>query len=128
MYKYTLQDTPSKDDPSSILTSLLFYCQSAIMVHSRKALLAALPMVAAYPWAMEASSNMRKRQQSIEPPAREPLFLSGRSNTSPLGAPVFDAEEQFVDVRQGSGHEFRSPTQGQVRGQCPGLNAASNHA
>ncbi|CAK1368314.1 Aromatic peroxygenase [Cercospora beticola] len=98
------------------------------MVHSRKALLVALPMAAAYPWAMEASSNMEKRQQSTEPPAREPLFLSGRPNTSPAGAAVFDAEDQFVDTRPGSGHEFQSPTAGQIRGQCPGLNAASNHA
>ncbi|PPJ58085.1 hypothetical protein CBER1_05299 [Cercospora berteroae] len=96
------------------------------MVHSRKALLAALPMAAAYPWAMEASSQMQKRQE-VEPPAREPLFLSGRSNTSPLGSPVFNAEEQFVDVGPGSGHEFQSPATGDIRGQCPGLNAASNH-
>ncbi|KAF2212834.1 hypothetical protein CERZMDRAFT_111854 [Cercospora zeae-maydis SCOH1-5] len=96
------------------------------MVQSRKALLSALPLAAAYPWAMEASQQLQKRQE-VEPPAREPLFLSGRSNTSPLGAPVFNAEDQFVDVSEGSGHEFQAPGPGDIRGQCPGLNAVANH-
>ncbi|KAL2067474.1 hypothetical protein VTL71DRAFT_1899 [Oculimacula yallundae] len=88
------------------------------------AFLAALPLVAAWPGVMEA--NERLQQKRAEPGPREPLFKSGRPNTSqqPL---TFNAEEQFVDVRPGSGHEFKAPVKGDLRGQCPGLNAAANH-
>lgn len=86
--------------------------------------LVALPLAAAWPGVMEANQRLQKR---VEPGPREPLFRSGRPNTSqpPLGG--FNAAEQFVDVRPGSGHEFRSPGTGDLRGQCPGLNAAANH-
>ncbi|KAH7330403.1 Chloroperoxidase [Rhexocercosporidium sp. MPI-PUGE-AT-0058] len=72
---------------------------------------------------MEANERLQKR---VEPEPRQSLFKSGRPNTSqpPLG---FNAAEQFVDVRPGSGHEFKSPATGDLRGQCPGLNAAANH-
>lgn len=72
---------------------------------------------------MDASANLEKR---VEPGPRQPTFLSGRPNTSqpPAG---FNAQDQFVDVRQGSGNEFQSPGPGDIRGQCPGLNAAANH-
>ncbi|USW57809.1 Putative chloroperoxidase [Septoria linicola] len=93
------------------------------MVQTRNVILSALPLAAAYPWAMEASSQIQKR---AEPEPRQPLFLSERPNTSQ--PPVtFDAEEQFVDVSEATGHEFRSPGTGDIRGQCPGLNAAANH-
>ena len=85
----------------------------------RNIILSALPLAAAYPWAMEASNNLQKR---VEPAPRQPNFLSGRSNTSPLGAVTFDAKEQYVDVTQGSGNEFVAPKTGDIRGQCPGLN------
>jgi len=85
-------------------------------------LLAALPLVAAYPEVMEMMQNVKRE----EPPPRSPLFLSGRPNTSqpPLR---FNAAEQYVNVMPGSGNEFQSPRQGDIRGQCPGLNAAANH-
>jgi len=93
------------------------------MVAKLSTLLAALPLAAAWPGVMEMNAKMQKR---AEPAPRAPLFKSGRPNT---GRPAagFNAQEQFVDVREGSGHEFRSPGQGDLRGQCPGLNAASNH-
>lgn len=94
------------------------------------ALLAALPLAAAYPWAMEVSQQMEKRQRTGPDgvPIRDPAFLSGRPNTGSTGLPLtFDAAEQFVDVRPGSANEFRSPGAGDLRGQCPGLNAAANH-
>lgn len=86
-------------------------------------LLAAVPFVAAYPWAMELNEQLHKR---AEPAPRNPIFLSGRPNTGnpPAG---FDAKAQFVNVTKGSGHEFVAPRNGDRRGQCPGLNAAANH-
>ena len=90
----------------------------------RSLLLAALPLVAAWPQVMEMNERMQRRD--VDPGPRSPLFLSKRPNTSqqPL---EFNAEEQFVNVTQGSGREFVAPTASDIRGQCPGLNAAANH-
>jgi hypothetical protein len=58
------------------------------------------------------------------PPVRQPVFVSGRSNTGAGNPnPPFNAAEQYVDVSEGSGHEFRAPGPNDLRGQCPGLNA-----
>ena len=38
---------------------------------------------------------------------------------------VFDAEEQLVSTT--GAHAYQSPTAGDIRGPCPGLNAAANH-
>ncbi|KAH7067630.1 hypothetical protein BKA63DRAFT_452533 [Paraphoma chrysanthemicola] len=93
------------------------------MIFKITALLAILPIVTAWPQVMEMNERLRKRE---EPPPRDPVFRSGRPNTGlpPLG---FNAREQFVNVTRGSGHEFASPGSGDIRGQCPGLNAAANH-
>ncbi|EAT80682.1 hypothetical protein HBI56_204320 [Parastagonospora nodorum] len=87
------------------------------------ALLALLPLAAAWPQVMEMNDRMKKRE---EPGPRAPVFKSGRPNTG-LPALTFNAQEQFINVTQGSGHEFVSPGSGDIRGQCPGLNAAANH-
>jgi len=69
---------------------------------------------------------MQNEKRDTEPAPRAPLFLSKRPNTSqpPAG---FNAQEQYVNVESGSGHEFVAPGNGDIRGQCPGLNAAANH-
>jgi len=41
--------------------------------------------------------------------------------------PIFDAKAQYVNVSKGSGHEFVPPSDGDLRGPCPGLNAFANH-
>jgi len=41
--------------------------------------------------------------------------------------PVFDAEAQYIDVTEGSGHEYVPPGPDDLRGPCPGLNALANH-
>ncbi|KAG4439488.1 hypothetical protein IFR05_005024 [Cadophora sp. M221] len=86
-------------------------------------LLAALPVVTAWPGVMEMNSQLQKR---VEPAPRDPLFLSNKPNTG-VPTTIFNAQEQFVDVRDGSRNPFRSPTTGDLRGQCPGLNAVANH-
>lgn len=102
------------------------------MVRTSALLTAALPMAAAFPWAMEASRAMELQQASEKrqdtsgegtiPPVRAPTFLSGRSNTgSGSPNPPFNAEEQYVDVTKGSGHEYVAPGRSDLRGQCPGL-------
>lgn len=91
------------------------------MVKAGALFLAALPYAAAWPEVMEMSDKMLAKR--VEPPARQPLFLSKRPNTSqpPAG---FNAEEQYVDVSPGSGHEFVAPGPSDLRGQCPGLNVS----
>lgn len=88
------------------------------MVKAGALFLAALPYAAAWPEVMQMNEKLVKR---VEPPARQPLFLSKRPNTSqpPAG---FNAEEQYVDVSEGSGHEWVAPGASDLRGQCPGLN------
>ncbi|KAH6716849.1 hypothetical protein BKA61DRAFT_572922 [Leptodontidium sp. MPI-SDFR-AT-0119] len=60
------------------------------------------------------------------PAPRDPHFLSNEPNTG-VQTTIFNAQEQFVDVRDGSNNPFRSPASGFLRGQCPGLNVAANH-
>jgi hypothetical protein len=86
-------------------------------------LVIALPLATAWPGVMEMNDEV---PEYIEPPYRGPAFKSGRPNTSlpPVG---FDAAEQYVNVKSGSGHEWESPKSGDIRGPCPGLNAAANH-
>jgi hypothetical protein len=94
------------------------------MVPRITTLLALLPLTAAWPQVMEMNERMKKRE---EPAPRAPVFKSGRPNTGLLPGLTFNAQEQFINVTQGSGHEFASPGSGDIRGQCPGLNAAANH-
>jgi hypothetical protein len=78
--------------------------------------LAALPIAAAWPQVLEMMQNERG---DTEPPARAPLYLSERPNTSepPAG---FNAAEQYVNVEPGSGNEWVAPGDGDIRGECPG--------
>lgn len=66
------------------------------------------------PAVMEINERLQKR---TEPATRAPTFLSGRPNTGSAGAAtVFNAEEQYVDITPGSGHEFMAPGPGDIRG------------
>lgn len=38
--------------------------------------------------------------------------------------PVFDAKAQYIDVSEGSGHEYVAPGPNDLRGPCPGLVCA----
>lgn len=42
-------------------------------------------------------------------------------------APTFNKNAQYVDVTDGSGHEWQAPGPNDLRGPCPGLNAFANH-
>lgn len=100
-------------------------------------LAALLPVAAAFPAAMQMDTLL-KRSNSVEELVKTGKSLdqltkrvgsTGRLNTGgghPF--PTFNAEEQYVDVSPGSGHEFQAPVcPRDHRGQCPGLNAAANH-
>ena len=89
-------------------------------------LVAALPLAAAWPIVMEMNDDLQKRY--VNPTVPPPKFASGRDNCGIAGpCTTFSAEDQFVDVGPGSGHEWAAPTSKDLRGQCPGLNAVANH-
>ncbi|CAK4032750.1 hypothetical protein MYCFIDRAFT_50025 [Lecanosticta acicola] len=41
--------------------------------------------------------------------------------------PMFNAQDQYVDVSNTSGHAWVAPGESDLRGPCPGLNAFANH-
>ncbi|EME40120.1 hypothetical protein DOTSEDRAFT_56398 [Dothistroma septosporum NZE10] len=87
-------------------------------------LASALPLAAAYPAVLEEVS----KRAIIYPTVPPPKFTTTRDNCGSHGnCTVFNAQDQFVDVRPSSGHQYIAPTGSDQRGQCPGLNAAANH-
>lgn len=99
------------------------------MKFTTSALLSALaPLSAAFPAALmkEAIENdpqiaaraleLIERQQGAD--AATALFEP---------ANTFDAEKQYIDISEGSGHEYVAPGPNDLRGPCPGLNAFANH-
>jgi hypothetical protein len=55
---------------------------------------------------------------------------AGAGAATALFEPVntFNAKAQYVDVSEGSGHEFVPPSGDDLRGPCPGLNASMFNA
>jgi hypothetical protein len=95
------------------------------------ALLAAASSSMAFPQLMELDHALSAKlskldKRAVEPPPRTPVVPVNRPNTGlpPLG---FDAADQYVDTTDSGPHPFKAPVAGDRRGQCPGLNAASNH-
>lgn len=104
--------------PITLDTTIIVSSTSTSLAHMKySAAIAALAATAAaWPTAMQQNQKLRIARQG------------GRLNTG-AGHPVvsFDADDQFVDVTDGGPNPFRSPGSGDLRGQCPGLNAAANH-
>lgn len=71
-------------------------------------------LASAFPAGFEASINQRQGG-GVE------------SQCGSIPCPTFHLTEQFVDVRDGTIHEYVAPTNQDKRGPCPGLNAAANH-
>lgn len=89
----------------------------------------ALPLATAWPMVMEEVAKTKSLpKRDTQPTVPPPKFNSGRDNCGFHGpCTTFDEKDQFVDVRPGSGHEWTAPGPSDIRGQCPGLNAAANH-
>jgi len=88
---------------------------------------ALVPLAAAFPsWVFEEAAN------DPQIAARADEILKRQEGAGAATAlfepvPIFDAEKQFVDVSEGSGHEYQAPGPDDIRGPCPGLNAFANH-
>ncbi|KAL5422368.1 hypothetical protein PMIN04_004789 [Paraphaeosphaeria minitans] len=54
---------------------------------------------------------------------------AGADATTSIFEPIntFNAQAQYINVTEGSGHEYVAPGPNDLRGPCPGLNAFSNH-
>ncbi|KAI5357888.1 Putative chloroperoxidase [Septoria linicola] len=85
------------------------------MVKTSVALAALAGSAAAWPLAMENDALVKRA-------------ASGRLNTGGGHPnPTFNAQSQYVDVTDGGPNAFKAPGARDLRGQCPGLNAAANH-
>lgn len=85
---------------------------------------AVLPLAHAFPAAMyEAVANdPRLAARTMEMVKSIQGRQAGADAATALFEPVstFNAAEQYIDVSEGSGHEYVAPTAGDLRGPCPG--------
>ncbi|KAF2162620.1 hypothetical protein M409DRAFT_58040 [Zasmidium cellare ATCC 36951] len=79
---------------------------------------AALQDAARDPKIMEIANEHLKRQGVATADAATLVF-------EPV--PIFNAEKQYIDISEGSGHAYVAPGPNDLRGPCPGLNAFANH-
>lgn len=52
---------------------------------------------------------------------------AAESNCGQIPCLNFDPVDQLVDVSSATGHQYIAPGPTDIRGPCPGLNAAANH-
>lgn len=78
----------------------------------------AFPRFMDNPEALEEARALIKRQDSLG-------ISQAETNCGPTPCTTFDAEDQLVSVT--GEYAYASPGAGDIRGPCPGLNAASNH-
>lgn len=86
---------------------------------------ALVPLIAAFPAALiqeafekdpQLAELLTRQQKTVD----QATGIFEPSNT-------FNAEKQYIDVSEGSGHEYKPPGPNDLRGPCPGLNAFANH-
>ncbi|KAK3672124.1 hypothetical protein LTR78_008095 [Recurvomyces mirabilis] len=91
-------------------------------------LLAAGDVVLAFPGLMgvirSPESSQIDKRAIVYPPDRPPQYKGTRPNTG-LPPPPFNAEDQLVSTT--GDHIWIAPGPNDLRGPCPGLNAAANH-
>jgi len=78
----------------------------------------------AFPAVLEAVQKVEKRVGVPSLQAARELSAS-RTNCGPLPCTGFDAAAQYVSTT--GDHAYASPAADEIRGPCPGLNAAANH-
>ncbi|KAJ5648442.1 hypothetical protein N7490_004814 [Penicillium lividum] len=75
---------------------------------------------------LEAQQPHLRRRQSLPLPSDALGLSQAETNCGPTGVCVeFNAEDQFVSVE--GEYAYAPPAADEIRGPCPGLNAAANH-
>ena len=86
---------------------------------------AAFPaMMDANPEVLERAAKLVSRQEFD--PTQDPIGVSkAQTNCGPTPCLTFNEEDQLVSIT--GEHAYVSPAPDEIRGPCPGLNAAANH-
>ena len=75
---------------------------------------------------LETEQVTRPRRRQALPLPSDALGISkAQTNCGPLPCLTFDPEDQLVSVT--GEYAYASPAADEIRGPCPGLNAAANH-
>lgn len=91
-----------------------------------KSSIAAIASLLLHAYALPLSSEQKFGRYSQAKDVRQ-LNPSSETNCGLQPCSSFDTQDQLVDVRPGTIHEFRAPLPTDLRGPCPGLNALANH-
>jgi hypothetical protein len=81
--------------------------------------------VNAFPRLMGRDHSILHVSPEMQIQARQ-LSMS-EDNCGPTPCGVLGEADQFANVSRGSAHQYVAPGPGDIRGPCPGLNAAANH-
>jgi hypothetical protein len=90
--------------------------------------LAALALkAAAFPAVLEAVQQEQALEKRVGLPSLQAArdISAGRTNCGPLPCFGWDPKAQFVSTY--GDHAYAAPAEDEIRGPCPGLNAAANH-
>lgn len=79
--------------------------------------------VLAYPFALDDLAATRQVTTTVTSVAQQ--ISKARTNCGNIPCLTFDAHDQHVSTT--GNHAYASPGPGEIRGPCPGLNAAANH-
>lgn len=94
-------------------------------------LLATIPLTTAWPTAIldaaESDPQLLKRAEEAIRALQGRQIGAGSATAIFEPLRIFNAKAQYIDVSEGSGHEYRAPGPTDLRGPCPGLNALANH-
>jgi hypothetical protein len=74
----------------------------------------------------QRATHQAAKRQSLPLPNDALGISRAETNCGPtLPCPAFNAEEQFISVE--GEYAYAAPAEDEIRGPCPGLNAAANH-
>lgn len=82
------------------------------------AMVAAIPSFMDDPIALEQAKSILRRNDALG-------LSKSESNCGLVPCTTFDEDDQLITLT--GPHSFESPGLGDIRGPCPGLNAAANH-
>lgn len=113
---------------SDILVDETFTNFLTVTMRYFNVLAASASVATAFPSFAPSAQAGQAEKQTVEQLARRAVPLpssAGETNCGPIPCTTFDEQEQLVSI-EGT-HAFVAPGPTDLRGPCPGLNAAANH-